>query len=94
MPPMDQACFVSTSKSHVNYMSFTGFGGGVMEEEDCAKLYRDTIKRYPKLTYKVETMGGDLYYNQMSEEEAFQKAYAYLKGDRAVRTQQDIDSFV
>jgi len=94
MPPMDQACFVSTSKSHVNYMSFTGFGGGVLGEEDCLKLYRDTLRMHPKLTYKVETLGGDMYYGKMSEEEAMEKAYVYLKGDKAVRTQHDIDCFV
>lgn len=67
MPPMDQATFVSTSKSHVNFMSITGFGGGVMTKEDCEKMYRDTIKKYPKFTYKVETKGGDLYYNKITE---------------------------
>ena len=40
MPPMDQACFVSTSKSHVNFMSVTGFGEGVMTKEDCVKMYK------------------------------------------------------
>ena len=75
-------------------MSCTAFGTGVMEEEDCEKLYVDTIAKYPKLTFKVETLGGDLYYSKMSEEEAFEKAYKYLKGDKAVKTQHDIDCFI
>lgn len=39
MPPMDQACFVSSSKSHVNLMSITGFDGGILTEEDARKMY-------------------------------------------------------
>ena len=87
MPPMDQGCFVSNSKSHVNYMSITGFGEAVLDEKDCDALYRHTIAAFPKLTYKVETLGGDLYYSKMSEAEAFDKAYRYLGPEQGVRTQ-------
>jgi len=67
-------------------MSITGFEGGVLTEEDCHKLQRQSVKMYPKMTYKVNSLFGDLYYSKMSEEEAFEKGYTYLSGDKMVRS--------
>lgn len=39
---------------------------------------------YPKMTCRVESKGGDLYYSKMTDEEAFEKAYKYLDGDDAI----------
>lgn len=94
MEPMDQACFVSTSKSHVNFMSVTGFGEGVMSKEDTITMYKDTIRRYPKFTNIIETKGADLYYSKISEEDAFNKGFKFLEGEDAITNQHDIDLFI
>ena len=75
-------------------MSVTGFGEGVMAKEDCARMYRNTMKRFPKFLNKVETKGGDLYYKKMDFEDAFNKGFKYLEGDEAITNQHDMDLFV
>ena len=39
MPPMDQACYIGSKEWFVNYMSCTGFDGGVMEEVDARDMF-------------------------------------------------------
>jgi RNA binding exosome subunit len=43
---------------------------------------------------KVETKAGDLYYNKISEQESFDKAFKFLEGDDVISNQHDIDLFI
>ena len=68
---MDQACFCSTSKVNINYMSVTGFEGDVSEEW-LAYIYKvKYIKEFEKFRYRIVELFGDLYYEKISAEEAF-----------------------
>ena len=71
MPAMDQACFISSSKSNVNYVSVTFFEGNFDEKwlrKTCREWYLKTFQKY---SYKVVMKLGDLYYKQMPQEEAY-----------------------
>lgn len=84
---MDQACFVSTSKSHINYMSVTAYDGGVVAEEDARKIYLKTINQFPKFRYNIKMFFGDMYYGDMlSVEETMEKAFTYFSEDKMIRT--------
>jgi len=43
---------------------------------------------------KVETKAGDLYYNALTEDEAFEKSFYFLEGENAITNMNDIDLFV
>lgn len=74
---MDQACFCSTSKVNINYMSVTGFEGDV-DNEWYQGIYKNKfIKNFPKFRYKIVERFGDMYYQEVSEEEAFKQGYHF-----------------
>ena len=89
MDPMDQSCFIGTSKWFVNVMSVTGFNGdeagkGFLTEEDARKMFRNEAKRNPKFRYKIHSFLGDLYYKEMSVDEAMEKGFNYFSSDYGI----------
>lgn len=42
----------------------------------------------------METKAGDLYYNALPEDEAFEKSFYFLEGENAITNMNDIDLFV
>ena len=81
MEPMDAGTFVSTHKANVNYMSVTGFDGHSMTKEKSRSCYLGCLQRNPKFCYRVVSLFGDYYYEQMSIEETLEKAWFYWEGD-------------
>jgi hypothetical protein len=78
MPTMDQACFVSNSKAHVNCSS-TQFFEGEFTNESFKRIYKEQIMiDFPKFTYRVVMKFGDLYYEKMDIDSTFEKCYFYL----------------
>ena len=61
MPPMDQCCFVSSSKANVNFCSVSFFEGN-FDEEWLKGKFAEMVSRLPKLRYRPVMLGGDLYY--------------------------------
>jgi hypothetical protein len=62
MPAMDQACFISTSKSHINYMNFCLIDGN-FRSEDLKRIYAEVyLGKFEKLRYNVVYKFGDIYY--------------------------------
>lgn len=77
MPPMDQQCFLSSTKAHVNYMNVS-----VQDKptkEAAFTKWSTCIDKYPKMAYKVKEICGDYYYEKMSKEETIKKAFVYAK---------------
>lgn len=95
MPAMDQACFISTSKAHVNYMS-VNFAEGNFDHEAYVKLARTKyIKKHAKFRSKVVMKFGDLYYEELDVEEAAAMAlYSEPNPKRHWKNQRDIEMFV
>ena len=85
MEPMDAGTFLSTHKANINYMSVTGFDGHTVTKEKSRNTYHELLKRDKKFCYKVVSLFGDLYYEEMSVEEALNKAYFYYEGDQALK---------
>lgn len=93
MPPLDQQCFLSSTKAHVNYMNVT-----VQDKPTtkCAEAkWAEMLDLYPKMRYKVKEICGDYYYEMMSKEETLKKAYIYPKSpEHELKCQKDIDAYI
>ena len=61
IPAMDQACFVSSSKSHVNFMNCMAYDRS-MDPSIVLFNMEKAIKYLPKFHYKVVEILGDYYY--------------------------------
>ena len=95
MPPMDQQCFCSTKNVHVNYMSVSGYDGEALDKTRHRQVWEDLVRKFPKFRYKVVNKFGDHYYEEMSFETAFERAYHYetdLK--KTLKNQNDIDHYM
>ena len=95
MPVMDQTCFISASVAHINFISITGFEGEY-DEAWFRKLYYDHyLEKYPKFSYKVTELFGDLYYKKISKDEAFKKAW-YFESDpnKTLKSKYELECFV
>lgn len=95
MPAMDQACFISTSKSHINYVSVSYFDG-TFSCEGLKKIYSEKfISHFEKFRYKVVYRFGDIYYDLMTPEEALEKSFTIQTDpDKIPKTQREIDMYV
>jgi hypothetical protein len=49
MPAMDQACFISSSKSNINYCSATLIDGNFTTDNLEEFYYQNLLKRFPKM---------------------------------------------
>ena len=57
--------------------------------------FKDIIKLYPKFRYKLKYVAGDLYYEEMSFEEACEKIFIFSgSDDKLVRSNKDFDMYV
>ena len=95
MPAMDQACFISTSRSHANFVSVTFFEGN-FDEEWLAKKFKDWyIETFEKYSYRVVMKYGDIYYKKMTKQEAFEKGVHIIKDPKLIcRNRRDIEMWV
>ena len=74
MSIMDQACQLSGKKSIVNFMNVMMFDE-FLDEEITLLNMRKIFKQDPKFFYKLVNIGGDYYYEKMSEEEMLKRAF-------------------
>jgi hypothetical protein len=94
MSPMDQQCFLNGPNAHVNYMNVSILSMSNIREMS-KQAYLKAMKIHPKLRYQVKEIAGDYYYQEMSEEEAINKIFLQpFEGEKALRSQQDIDDYV
>ena len=96
MGPMDQMCFLSSTKAHVNYMNVSL--QDVDSQDAGRKNFMKLAKKMPKLRYKIKEICGDYYYEEMSIEETMEKALMKTvnRDDPAslLKNKNDIDMFV
>ena len=82
MPAMDQATFISATAAHVNFMSITGFEGD-LDKQWMENYFRTKyVDRYPKFSYKINMKFGDLYYEEISKDEAYEKGFHYENDEK------------
>ena len=67
MKPMDQACFISSSKSNINFVSVSFFDGNFDEKWFEEVFKKGMIARFEKLSYRVVMKFGDLYYEDIND---------------------------
>mmetsp|Transcript_1953 Transcript_1953/g.3388 ORF Transcript_1953/g.3388 Transcript_1953/m.3388 type:complete len:359 (-) Transcript_1953:686-1762(-) len=94
MPAMDQASFISTSKSHVNFMSVTGIEGEFSFDFVKHKVLENS-RRFPKFRYKIVNKFGDLYYEEMEINDALDKA-VFFETDKSkgFKSQHEVDMYI
>jgi hypothetical protein len=93
MPAMDQQCFLSSTKAHVNYMNVSVQDKST--KQAAFDKWSSCIDTYPKMSYKVKEICGDYYYEKMSKEETIKKAMIYAKDKKhELKCQKDIDGYV
>ena len=61
IPAMDQACFLSSSVSHVNCANVVFYGSKITEEITNDNLLK-LMKFLPKFYYEMKEYAGDYYY--------------------------------
>ena len=94
MKSMDAQCFVSSSKSHLNFMSVNAYDKDLTIETFLYNIDR-LIKVCPKISYKVVECGGDYYYQALPMKEALKMALVEIKDpDRLLYTHEDISNYV
>lgn len=91
MPPMDQMCFLSNTKAHVNYINISLYDNET--EEAAVRNFKKLFELMPKFQYKVKEIAGDYYYEKMSVEETFAKAFPKIKNGGILNSREDIDAF-
>jgi hypothetical protein len=95
MPAMDQACFISTSKSNINVMSVNllDIDGSDFTPEDYIILCTErVIVPHSKFRYKVVMKHGDMYHQEMSLEETCQKGF--VVSSKVLTSRRDLEMFV
>ena len=78
LPVMDYTCFIGSEKAVVNFMNCTWYATACDPELVKDKLIK-AARIMPKLRYKLVEVGGDYYYEEMSEEEMIQKGLIHNK---------------
>ena len=64
-------------------------------QEQMIDRFKNLIKFYPKFRYKLKYIAGDLFYEEMSFEEACEKIFIYADStDKHIRCQNDFDLYV
>ena len=94
MPAMDQATFISTSQAPVNFISVTGIEGKITRES-VMQIVKRNIHRFPKFRYKIIMRFGDLYYEEITEEQALERAFFFEdRPEKILKSQHEVDCFV
>ena len=88
---MDQTVQISENESIVNGMNCSCYDKPISIEV-IRESMRKHFKTKPKFLYKVVEICGDYYYQQMGEEEVFEKALHELDG--IIRTSDDINHYI
>ena len=73
---------------NISYLDGHGFPDIVRRE------YKKALKIHPKLSYKIKILGGDLYYEKMSESEAMDKLFVKLPANKMMKSKQDVLDYV
>lgn len=90
---MDQACFIGPNTAYVNFHSCT-FLEGEFTEESLTKLYMKFPNDFAKFRYRIKMIGGDPYYEEMSIQEAWKKAFIFEKNPNKVfKSQREIEMY-
>mmetsp|Transcript_37881 Transcript_37881/g.57958 ORF Transcript_37881/g.57958 Transcript_37881/m.57958 type:complete len:182 (-) Transcript_37881:1124-1669(-) len=89
MPAMDQMTFLSNPQANVHYMNNTHFDQPGVGVEDLR--LEELCRMHPKMRYKIKQIMGDYYYEEMSVEEAMEKAILKPDPEKLLRNQDDID---
>ena len=94
MSIMDQGTQLSGKKSIVNYMNVMMFDE-LMDSDIVLFNMRKIFKQDPKFSYKFVNIAGDYYYETMSEEETFKKAFQVITDpEKTLKSQEEMDQFV
>ena len=71
MPAMDQATYITSDKSVVNYMNFSTYDSERIDLIETRII--EMVKKHRKFRYKVKYICGDPYYEEMPVDEAIKK---------------------
>ena len=82
---MDASCFLSNTKAHVNYINCSLYDNET--EEAAVRNFKKLFKLMPKFRYKIKEIAGDYYYEMMSVEETFAKAFIKPDKDQLLNSQ-------
>ena len=76
-------------------MSVSGYDGNVLDEQRYMKVWKDLVKKYPKFRYKVVSRFGDLYYEEMPFDTAFERACSFVtEPSKLIKDQNEIDHYM
>lgn len=93
IPSMDQVTFMSTNKTHLNYMNNSQYD--FHDTDALSHRFKEMIRTMPKFRYKIKEICGDYYYELMSYEEAVEKIFITAESkEKEVQNQQDIDDYI
>lgn len=94
MSIMDQGCQLSGKKSIVNFMNVMVFDRE-LDREVVLFSMRKIFKQDPKFFYKLVNIGGDYFYESMTEEETLKKAFLEIDDpQKTIKNQDQMDQFV
>ena len=93
MPSMDAQCFISSSKSHVNFMSVSAYDKDLSWDIFMHNIEK-VLATMPKISYKVVECAGDYYYEALDMHEALKMAIQEIKDpEMKLKTHQDIANY-
>ena len=82
MPSMDLQTFYSNPEVYLNYMSCTQYDQ--YDEEVLPIKFRPIFELMPKFRYKIKSIAGEYYYEEISMEEACDKIFLKTESDDKV----------
>lgn len=89
MPALDFSTFLGNEKQIPNVMSAIKLER--VSAEVARNRFRSMMTKIPKMKYSIVEVMGDLYYREMSEEEAIEKIFIIMKKEDEVNNDQEID---
>ena len=94
MPSMDAQCFISSSKSHVNFMTANAYDKDLSWDTFMLNIGK-LLKVCPKISYRVVECAGDYYYEELDMQEALKMSIIEITDpELKVKTHQDIANYV